>query len=152
MSKMVKTYINNCELCALNKQVRNTKEELVITDTPSRSFEIISIDTVGPLKISNDFRYILTLQCELTKYVEAFPMENKEASTIAKTLVEKFILKYGTFKTLKSDKGTEFLNELMTQICKTLEIKHITSTPFHHETLGSIERNHRVLYVIILSG
>lgn len=124
---------------------------MVITDTPTTSFEIVSIDTVGPLRMSNNFRYILTIQCDLTKYVVAYPMETKEAVTVAKTLVEQFILKYGCFKILKSDRGTEFNNELMDNICKSFNIEQKFSTPYHHQTLGSIERNHRVLNEFLLA-
>lgn len=151
MSKMVKQHILNCKQCKINKQTKHTKENMVLTDTPGTSFEVISIDTVGPLRLSNYNRYILTIQCELTKYVVAFPMETKEAKTVAKTLVEQFILKYGNFKILKSDKGTEFTNELMSEICNLLDIKQIFSAPYHHETLGSIERNHRVLNEFLLN-
>lgn len=68
-----------------------------------------------------------------------------------KTLVEQFILKYGQFKVLKSDRGTEFTNELMRNICSLLKITQIFSTPYHHETLGAIERNHRVLNEFLLT-
>lgn len=151
MNKMVKNHVNKCTKCAKNKQVKHTKENMMITDTPNKTFETISIDTVGPLRISNNYRYILTLQCELSKYVEAFPLETKEAISIAKVLVEKFILKYGAFKNLKSDLGTEFVNEIIKNICKLFNINHVKSTPFHHETLGSIERNHRVLNEYLMS-
>ncbi|XP_037931354.1 uncharacterized protein LOC119666143 [Teleopsis dalmanni] len=142
---MVKKFINNCEVCAKVKITKYTKEQYDITETPNTSFEVITIDTVGPLIPSNNFRYILTLQCELTKFIEAIPLKNKEAISVAKAIVEKFILKYGCFKKMKTDKGTEFTNELLKNICKLLKIEKTTSTPFHHETLGTVERNHRVL-------
>lgn len=145
MNNMIKSHIRNCTACQINKQVRHTKEKMIKTDTPSTSFETVQIDTVGPLKISNGYRYILTLQCELTKFVVAFPIENKEANTIALGIINEFILKYGHFKTLKSDLGTEFTNKLMSDICALLKIKQIFSTPYHHQTLGTVERNHRVL-------
>lgn len=85
------------------------------------------------------------MQCELSKYIIACPIETKEAKSIAKALTENVILKYGLFKTLKSDRGTEFKNELMREICKLLQIEQRFSTPYHHETLGTVERNHRVL-------
>lgn len=151
MSKMVKDYVLNCRQCRLNKQTKHTKERLILTDTPKTSFETLSIDTVGPIRLSNYYRYILTIQCELSKYVVACPMETKDAKTVAKTLVESFILKYGHFKILKSDKGTEFTNQLMSEICKLLDIRQIFSAPYHHETLGSIERNHRVLNEFLLN-
>lgn len=78
-------------------------------------------------------------------------METKDAKTVATTLVEQFILKYGHFKVLKSDRGTEFTNELMKHICDLLQIKQIFSSPYHHQTLGSIERNHRVLNEFLLT-
>lgn len=151
LNKMVKNYVNNCDACLRNKQIRHIKEKLVITETPSTCFETISIDTVGPLTLVNGYRYILSIQCDLSKYIECVPMETKEAKTVAKALVEKIILKYGAFKRLKSDMGSEFLNETMKEVCKLLKIEHITSTPYHHETLGSIERNHRVLNEYLLS-
>lgn len=151
MYKMVKKHVSTCDLCQRNKQVRHTREPFCITDTPTQSFETIVIDTVGPLRPSGDYRYILTMQCELTKYVIAAPMETKEAVSIAKTLVENLILKYGLFRTLKSDRGTEFTNELLKEICGLLKIEQKFSTPYHHETLGTVERNHRVLNEYFLS-
>lgn len=66
-------------------------------------------------------------------------------------MVEKIILRYGIFNTLKTDRGTEFMNDLMTRICKLLKITHSKSTAYHHETLGSIERNHRELNEYMLA-
>lgn len=55
---------------------------------------------------------------------------------------------------MKTSKGTEFTNELLKNICKLLKIEKTTSTPFYHETLGTIERNHRVLndYLMTMQG
>lgn len=151
MSKMVKTYVNNCEKCSKNKTVRHIKEPMVLTDTPKNSFEVISMDTIGPLYPSNEFRYILSIQCDLTKYVETFPLQSKSALSIARCIVNNIILKYGNIKIFKSDKGSEYVNELLKNICEILEIKQITSTAYHHETMGGIERTHRVLNEYIRS-
>ena len=124
---------------------------MTITENPSNSFEIIEIDTVGFLRISNGYRYILTMQCNLTKYIVAYPIEMKDAKTIAKTLVEQFVLKCGCFKTLKSDRGTEFKNELLQDVCNLLNINQKFSAPYHHQTIGSLERNHRVLNESLLN-
>lgn len=48
---------------------------MVITTTSNTAFEKIYIDIGGPLDTDNcNFSYILTLQCELTKYTEANPL------------------------------------------------------------------------------
>lgn len=151
MRKMVRDYINKCDKCLRNKQTKHIKEEMIITESPNTGFETVEIDTVGPLRISNGYRYILNMQCELTKYVIAHPIETKDAKNIAKTLVEQFILRYGCFKNLKSDRGTEFNNELLKEICNLLNINQKFSTPYHHQSIGSIERNHRVLNEYMLN-
>lgn len=152
MRKMIRDYINSCIHCAMNKKHRNNKEPLQITDTPSTSFEIVQADLVGPLvTTANDNKYALTLQCELTKFIEVIPVPNKECNTIAKALVENFILKFGHFKILKTDLGKEFVNETFEKMCELLHIDHVRSTPYHHETLGSVERMHRVLNSYLLT-
>ena len=55
MRKMIKNHINNCDSCLRNKQHVKIKEEMKITETPGKSFEIVSIDTVGPLRLSNNY-------------------------------------------------------------------------------------------------
>lgn len=146
MKKSIAQFVNACELCKRNKVIRHTRQPMTITTTPSRAFEVISIDTVGPLpRTINNNRYCITIQCDLTKYISIIPIENKEAKTIAKALIEKFILIYGNFLELRSDQGTEYNNEVLDQICKLLQIKQTFSTPYHPQSIGSLERNHRCL-------
>ncbi|KAG5867846.1 hypothetical protein JTB14_018979 [Gonioctena quinquepunctata] len=103
-------------------------------------------DLVGPLpEDSDNNRYILTLQCELTKFVEAYPIPNKEAITVAKSFVDNFILRYGIPKEFVTDKGSEFLNSTISETCKLLNIKQLNSTAYHHETIGSLENTHKSL-------
>jgi len=52
---------------------------------------------------------------------------------------------HGSMRKFLSDRGAEYVNKLSTEICKLLKINHVTSTAYHHETLGTVERNHRVL-------
>lgn len=83
-----------------------------IADTPNTSFETISIDTFSPLKISNGFRYILTVQCELTKFTITHPIPRKDDKTLAETIIEQFILKCGHLKVLKFDRELSLLNNI----------------------------------------
>ena len=67
------------------------------------------------------------------------------------TLVEQFVLKYGFFKTLKSDRGTEFNKELLKEVCNLLNINQKFPAPYHHQSIGFVDRNHRVLNEYLLS-
>ncbi len=150
MFKKIKNYINKCMKCKINKIGNSTKENLIITETPNSAFDIIQIDTVGPLSVTNNnFKYILSMQCELTKYIILTPLHDKSALSVAKAMFNDIILKYGPPKSIKTDQGSEFLNELIKSICNLLKIEHKISTPYHHETLGVIERNHRELNIFL---
>lgn len=120
-------------------------EQLKITDTPQTSLEKIIIDTIGPMSTSlNGNQYALTIVDDLTKYLVMIPIPNKEAKTVAKALFENFILTFGPVRTILSDRGTEYVNGVTQELFKLLNITHRTSTPYRHQTVGSVERTHRV--------
>lgn len=87
----------------------------------------------------------MTLQCELSKFVEAYPIQNKESTTVAESFVENFILRYGIPQEIVTDQGIEFLASIFNETCNLLEVKQLNSTAYHHETLGSLENSHKNL-------
>ena len=146
MKKDISDYIKNCDKCKYNKIVRHTKQPTIITTTPTKPFEVISADTIGPFtRTNNGNRYILSVQCNLTKYIVLIPIPTKESAIIAKSLVEHFILTYGKFLELRTDQGLEYKNEILKKVCDLLEIKQTFSTAYHPQTIGALERNHRCL-------
>ena len=88
----IQKYIQGCLQCQLNKIIRvKTKNPMVITDTPTFTFEKISMNIVGPLsKTKSGDLYILTIQDNFTKYSLAIPLPNHQASTIADAIVKNF--------------------------------------------------------------
>lgn len=144
MIKDVKKYINNCAKCTTNKVKPGTRAEMIKTPTPLKPFDTMIIDTVGPLRGTNNNKYALTMMCDLSKYLISVAMPNKEANTIAKAIFENCILIYGPMKSIRTDLGTEYKNSVVEELCRMLKIKHDFSTAYHHESLGTIERNHRV--------
>ena len=119
---------------------------MTITTTATSAFQKVFLDLVGPIdQDEKGNRYILTLQCELTKFVEGYALENKEATTVAKSFVENFILRYGIPSEVVTDQGTEFLALTFKESCKLLKIKQLNSTAYHHETLGALENSHKHL-------
>lgn len=101
MARDVAKFVENCDSCILNKIRKGNKENLVLTETSQKPFDKIIIDTIGPLETSTaGNKYALTIICDLTKYVIAGAMPNKEAVTVAKTPMNHFILIYGKPKDL----------------------------------------------------
>lgn len=146
MEKDVNDFVTKCEKCQKAKYSQKTKEPMVITTTATYAFEKVFLDLVGPLdKDIDNNNYILTLQCELTKFVEAYPLNNKETVTVARAFVNNFILRFGIPKIIASDKGTEFMSSTMTEVCKLLKIEKLNSTSYHHQSIGSLENTHKHL-------
>jgi hypothetical protein len=117
-----------------------------ITTTPIKAFDLLSIDTIGPFVESNHGnKYAVTIQDDLTKLIEIIPIPAKDANTVARAIVGKFILTYGMMACVKTDMGTEYLNEIFREVGKILKIAHVHSTSYHPQTLGAIEVSHRWL-------
>lgn len=146
MAKDVSKFVRNCETCKLSNPNPKTKTPLLLTKTPCKPFDIIQIDTIGPLpKSNNDNVYAVTLIDEMTKWLNIIRLKTKTSLEIAHAIVTNHILLFGPMKQIKSDRGTEFVSALITELCKILNIEHSVSTSYHHETVGQIERNHRTL-------
>lgn len=142
----IKKFIKNCKDCQICKYSTYTKVPMVITTTPNRVFQRITLDLVGPLPEDNcGHKYILTIQDELSKYVEGYPITNKESITVAKSFVQNFILKYGVPNEILTDRGTEFMSQLFKNISIALGIQKLNSTSYHHQTIGSLENTHKNL-------
>lgn len=109
-------------------------------------FKKIFLDVVGPLdRDENNYSYILTIQCELSKYVEAYPLITKTSIEIAQCFVNNFILRYGVPQVIATDRGTEFLSSTFQEVCKLLHISQLNSTAYHHQSIGALENSHKHL-------
>lgn len=142
----VQSFVRRCDQCQRYKHSIPNIEPLEITTTASTAFEKIYLDLMGPLPIDlNGNKYILTVQCDLSKFVEAYPIPNKETVTVANCLVTNFLLRYGIPKEILTDQGTEFMSSTFNEMCKILGVSQLNSTAHHHQTLGTIENLHKHL-------
>lgn len=144
MTKDIAKFIEKCENCRLNKHKIYTKEPMVITDTPSKPFDLVIIDTIGPFMTSNRGNvYAVTMICDLTKYLVCASVASKRAEDVAKAIFEKFILIHGPMRSIRTDRGTEYTNDTITELCKLMKVDHKISTAYHHQSVDTMERNHQ---------
>ena len=147
MERDVTEFVSKCKKCQMQKHsTLPVREPMVITTTAQGAFDKIYLDIVGPL--DKDYYgnvYILSIQCELTKFVEAYALQRKDAVSVAKSFVENFILRYGVPREIATDRGSEFIASTMSEVCKLLNIKQLFSTSYHHESIGSLENTHKNL-------
>ena len=82
-------------------------------------FEKWTIDFVGliqPPRKKTGARYIITVTEYLTKWAEAQPVKDCTGETIEKFLFEYVLTRFGCPNILMSDRGTHFLNEMMSAL------------------------------------
>lgn len=145
MVEQVKTLVRSCEQCQTKKHSMIPKSPLSITDTASETFDRIHMDLAQFPESHSGNQYVLTVQDDLSKFMWCFPLPDKSAYTVARVLVEKLFLPYHFPKFLVSDCGREFENEVQKSVCNLLKIKHVTSAPYHHQSMGAIENSHKAL-------
>ncbi len=66
-------------------------------------------------------------------------------NTVATFLYEEIICRFGALRTLQSDRGTHFMNELIQRLIKRFKIKHSLSSPYHPQSNGLVERFNKTL-------
>ena len=145
MAANVKSYAQNCPVCKYQSPDTNPQVTMGRHHTPTEANQIVNIDIVGPFKPSSgQMRYILTMQCDFTKYVLAFPLKRKTAEEIAKTVIDHWVAPFGAPKYIRSDEGTDCDSGLMQYVCRSMNILKIR-TPIYSPQANPIERWHATL-------
>jgi len=148
MYKDINNYIKTCDICQKRRLEKETEELKPIR--PPTAFSKIGIDIIGPLpRTLRGNRYIIMAIDYLTKWVEAKPLQLADALSIAPFIYEDIICRHGIPVELTSDRGTEFLNELIKTLVKEYKIKHITTTAYHPQANGLVERANQTMKNIL---
>ncbi|TNC93563.1 MAG: putative integrase core domain protein, partial [Rhodocyclaceae bacterium] len=108
-------------------------------------FERVHIDLVGPLANSKGYRYILVMVDAFTKWVEAIPLRDKSAETVAWAVLTTWVTRYGWMDRIHSDQGTEFENQVMHGLCDWAGTIKTRTTPYHPQGNGAVERVNRTI-------
>ena len=112
--------------------------------------ERVSMDVLGPLpKGGSDNKFVLLVCDYFTKWVEAFPLPNQEATTIADRFVKEFVCRYGVPRRLFTDQGSNFQSTLFNEVCGLLDIEKSRTTPYHPQSDGLVERMNRTIEAML---
>ncbi|XP_071948879.1 uncharacterized protein [Antedon mediterranea] len=133
----------HCKTCPQCQYLTKTKKQkqllrpLPIIDIP---FKRIGIDIAGPFCVTEDGnRYLLVLCDYATRYPEAIAIPDQTAVTVAQSLITVFS-RVGLPSQIIHDQGTNFMSQIIVELCKKLGIEKIPTTPYHQQTNGLTER------------
>lgn len=150
MNQDISTWTKACLSCQRAKVHRHVVTPLG-KFPPSQRFEHIHIDIVGPLRLSNDYRYCITIIDRCTSWPEAVPVREITAEVVARALYENWIVRYGCPLRISTDQGRQFESLLFTSLMKKFGVTRIRTTAFHPQANGKIERWHRTMKAALMA-
>lgn len=149
MEKDCREWVRSCIQCQRAKISKHVSSPIGNFALPSVRFEHVHVDIVGPLPLSRNNRYCLTCVDRFTRWPEAFPLENIEADTVARTFVAGWVARFGTPARITTDQGRQFESHLFKNLNSFLGTTHLKTTAYHPAANGLVERFHRQLKAAI---
>ena len=140
MRKNVRTHCRSCLNCATRKGTGRAGRPPLQPIPVGGPFHRLGVDVLQlPLTEAGN-RYVVVFMDYLTKWAEAFAVPDQSAETIARLLVEEIFCRHGAPQELLSDRGANFLSNLIKEICQILKIKKVNTSGYHPQTDGLVEK------------
>ncbi|KHJ39838.1 integrase core domain protein [Trichuris suis] len=151
MNRDIRQWTRACLACQRSKVTKHTIAPLQPFPQPNGRFEHIHLDLVGPLPVSDGYRYLLTCIDRFTRWPEAIPIVDTSAETVANAFVNSWISRFGVPATVTTDQGRQFESHVWQQLMKTIGCKRMRTTSSHLISNGIVERFHRQLKAAIVA-
>ena len=92
-----------------------------------------------PLSNSGN-RYIVVFSDYLGRWPEAFAVPNTKAATISNLLVDEIISRHSAPRTLLSDRGKNFLSDIVAETYRIYQIRKVNCSAYHPQTDRVVEQ------------
>ena len=145
MRRDVQQWARQCRACATSKVAIHTRPSVLPIQVPASRFEPVHFDLVGPFTPSRGFKYILTIIDRTTRWPEALPIADTTSETVVQAFLDRWMARFGVPVTVTSDRGTQFSSGLWRRTLEKLGINVTTTTSYHPQSNGLVERFHRTL-------
>lgn len=143
--RKVTRLIRKCVKCLRSKSTIFTLGTPLSPMVSFSPFRAICVDLYAPGVVSPEgFRYVLTVVCMCTRWVAFYPLKTKYSSEVVSVLARSWFHVHGVPEIILSDRGKEFLR-VVSAVCEVLQIHHIQTTPYHPQSNGLCEAQHKTL-------
>ncbi len=141
MSREIKEFVTSCDICQKAKPRRHAPFGLLNSiPIPINPFEVISMDFIPELPLSNGFDNILVIVDKLTKYGIFIPTKtNINEEETAQLIFKHVICQYGLPRQIISDRDSRWTGLFWEELCKKLGITRALTTSHHPQADGQTE-------------
>ena len=92
--------------------LRSSSNELHPVPVKPEVWHLVGMDLIGPLKkTKKGNQYLLTMTCYFSKWIEAFALPDKTASSVAQAVYTSYC-RHGAPNSIITDQGREFVNQV----------------------------------------
>jgi hypothetical protein len=142
-----KRWCQTCPVCQQSKSGNVRRRFPLQQRLPGFPLERVAMDVIGPIRppTKNGNSYILVIEDYFSKYVEAHPLQDHTAQTVADVFVTQWVARYGSCLELHTDQAAEFQSRLFQHILELLGVKKTRTTPYRPQSDGAVERTNRTL-------
>ena len=146
----VRSWVRKCCACAQRKPPPKKRRSKVRQYRVGAPIERVAIDVLGPLtETKGGNRYVLVIGDYFTKWMEAHPMPNQEATTVADVFVREFCCRFGMPKELHSDQGRNFESHVFQETMRLFGVSKTRTCAYNPKSDGMVERYNRTLLAIV---
>ena len=136
----VHKFCRKCLVCASRKGPGHAVRPPLVPIPVGGPFHRLGVDVLQLPVTHSGNRYVVCFLDYLTKWAEAFAVPDQRAETIARLFVENVVCRHGIPEQLLSDRGTNFLSDLIKSVCDILGVKKINTSGYHPQTDGLVEK------------
>ena len=148
----VREHIRKCSVCGKAQKPSKPYQAGLGQYRVGYPLDRIGVDILGPLPLtSKGNKCVLVIGDYFTRWMEAYPLPDQTAGTVAHALVHRFIATFGCPLELHTDQGRNFESVLFQEVCRLLQISKTRATPYHPASNGLVERFNRTLSRMITS-
>ncbi|KAK9525318.1 hypothetical protein VZT92_015149 [Zoarces viviparus] len=146
MTRDTKSYVQGCLVCCQFQPSHPLGRAPLQARGVTFPWSNLQIDWIGPVpKSSRGNKYLLTVTCAFTKWVECLPAPNDTAMTTAILLLNHVFSRWGLPLSIDSDQGTHFTSHVMTNLYEILGINAKFHISYHPQSSGQVERANRTI-------
>ena len=146
----VALWIKCCTKCQFRKGMNPKPKAKMVMKRSGEQNERVAMDICGPfLETERYNNYVLVVTDHFSKHTECYALKTQKAEEVARTIVNKWFLKYGPPNELHTDQGANFISKLVKEVCKVYGIFKTRTSPYHPEGDGQAERFNRSMQDIL---
>ena len=151
LSADVEAFCESCTVCKTSKPVNHPPYGLLHTlEVPTRPWETIGVDFVGPLPESSNlngvFDMIMVVICHLTSLVHLIPTKQTyRAKDVAEVMFDRVYKHHGMPKHIVSDRDSLFTSTFWRRLNELTGTELRMSSSFHPQSDGATERANRTI-------